>query len=127
MIKYRKKINIVPKINSFYTLEGGRLKSISCDNILSSKENNLCHYWRDVIPSEDTQSTSRVKELLDGFPMAVPHNRLIVISDMKKDVIDINLSSKTITEVKQRKQNSSGFSLIYDCGDKYIYLIGGFI
>ena len=95
MAKNRNKMNIVKKTDSFYSFEGGRLRNISCDDILKNKnESNLCHLWKDVIPREDQEANKKLKMLLDGFPVYVPHHRLILISDMKKNVIDINLHSK---------------------------------
>ena len=68
-----------------------------------------------------------MKKLIDGFPIYVPHNRLILISDTNKKVFDINIFSKLILDVPDRPINSSGFSINYDKGDKYIFIIGGFI
>jgi hypothetical protein len=67
-----------------------------------------------------------LKKLIDGFPMYVPHNRLILISDINKKVFEIKLYSKKITNMPDRPSKSSGFSLQYDRGDRFIYFTGGF-
>ena len=84
---------------------------------------DLCDLWKDVFTSKSC--LKEMSKLIDGVPVYVPHDRLIVMSDCNVGTRQVELNYQRITDVADRPINSSAFSICYDLPNRYIYLIGG--
>ena len=77
------------------------MKSICADKIIMDKNSDLSQYWQEIIPDGATQQSKNkemLHKLIDGVPVYVPHNRLLIISDCSTDTLEVDLNTK-MTEV----------------------------
>ena len=57
-----------------------------------------------------------LNKLIDGVPIYVPHNRLIIVSDCSTDTLEVDLNTKMTKLVSKKQINNNHFSVYYKLG-----------